>query len=79
MWRAVAMTLQKRAVERQRTTVLREFGGARLAEQLRLLPVGSVGIDGVHPIHVLHEREAGRSERIGDQKRARVGAVRRDA
>jgi hypothetical protein len=28
---------------------LGKFGGARLPEQLRLLPVGPIGITGVHP------------------------------
>ena len=68
--------LQECAVERQRALMLRELGGARLAEQLRLFSVGSLGIGGVHPIHVLHDREAGCSERVGEQKRA---GVMRDA
>ena len=71
--------LQERAVERKRALELRELSGARLAEQLCLLSVGSLGIGGVHPIHVLHDREAGRSERVGEQKRACVGPVSRDA
>ena len=58
---------------------LRKFGGARLPEQLRLLPVGTVGIGGVHPVHVLHDREAGGSQRVGKQKCAGVGPVERDA
>jgi len=58
---------------------MREVGDARLAEQLRLFSVGSLGIGGVHPIDVLHNRKAGRSERVGEQKRAGVGPVRRDA
>src|SRR5262249_35677522 len=79
MWRAVAMT--SRSVRSNGSVPLsfRELGGARFAEQLRLLPVGSLGIGGVDPIHVLDDREASRSERVGDQKRAGVGAVRRDA
>jgi len=70
---------EQRAVERQRAFVLREIGGARLAEQLRLLPTGAVGVGVIHPIHVLHDREAGRSERVGEQKRARVSPLSRDA
>ncbi len=71
--------LEQRAIERQRALVLCELVGAALAEQLRLLAVGPVGIGGVHPIHVLDDREARRSECIGDQKRAGVGPVNRDA
>jgi hypothetical protein len=71
--------LEERAVERQRALELRELGGARLAEQLRLLSVGSLRIGGVHPIDVLHDREAGHSERVGEQKRSCIGPVRRDA
>ena len=57
-----------------------ELGGAVVSRSnLRLLSVGSLGIGGVHPVHVLHDREAGRSERVGEQKRARVGPVGRDA
>src|SRR5262252_1223562 len=44
-----------------RTIELREVGDARLAEQLRLFSVGSLGIGGVHPIDVLHNRKAGRA------------------
>jgi len=71
--------LEKRAVERQRAFELRELGGARLAQQLCLLSLGSLGIGAVHPIHVLDDREAGRSERVGEQKRAvsaRCGGMR---
>jgi hypothetical protein len=71
--------LQERAVERQRALMLRELSGAGLTEQLRLFSVGSLGIGGVHPIDVLHDREAGRAERIGEQKRSCVGPVRGDA
>lgn len=71
--------LEERAIERQRALDLGKFGGARLPEQLRLLPVGPIGITGVHPVHVLHDREAGGSQRVGQQKRARVSPVQRDA
>ena len=70
---------QKRAVERQRALVLRELGGAGLAEQLRFFSIGSLGIGGVHPIHVLHDRQPSRSERVGEQKRSGVGPVMGDA
>ena len=71
--------LQERAVERQRALVLFEVGGARLGKQLRLLPAGALRIGVIHPINVLHDREAGRPERVGEQKRTCVGPVRRDA
>ena len=71
--------LEERAVERQRAFMLRELSGAVLAEQLRFFPVGPIRIGGVNPINVLHDRQAGSSERIGEQKRACVGAVRRNA
>jgi hypothetical protein len=59
--------------------VLYEVGGARLAKQLRLLPARALRVGVIHPINVLHDREACRSERISEQKRAGVGSVGRDA
>ena len=75
----VAHDLKERAIEWQRALQLRKFGGARLTEQLRLFPIGTLGISGVHPVHVLHDREARSSQRIGEQKCAGVGPVKRDA
>src|SRR6202035_4844096 len=69
----------ERAIERQRALELRKFGGARLPAELRLLPVGTMGIGGVHPVHVLHDREARSSQRVGQQKRAGVSPVEPDA
>jgi hypothetical protein len=74
----VCHDLDERTVDRQRALELCKVGSARLAEQLRLLSAGAFGVGGIHPIDVLHDREAGRSERVGEQKRARVGPVRRD-
>jgi hypothetical protein len=37
-----------------------------------------LGIGGVHPVHVLHDREAGGSQCIGEQECAGVGPVRWD-
>jgi hypothetical protein len=79
MWRAVAMTSRSARSNGSVPWSFARVGDARLTEQLRLLPVGPLGIGGVHPIHVLRDREAGRSERVGEQKRASVGPVRRDA
>ena len=44
--------LEERAIEWQRTLELRKFGGARLTEQLRLFPIGTLGVSGVHPVYV---------------------------
>ena len=71
--------LDQRAVDRQRAFMLGEVGGAGLAKQLRLLPAGAIGVGGVHPVDVLDDGQAGRAERVGEQERAGVGAVRRDA
>ena len=71
--------LEQRRVERQRALELCKVGGARLAKQLRLLSVGAVGVGVIHAIDVLHDREARRSKRVGEQKRAGVSPVRRDA
>ena len=71
--------IEERAIERQRSLELRKFGGTRLPKQLRLFAVGAVGISCVHPVHVLHDREAGSSQRVGEQKCASVGPVERDA
>ena len=60
--------------------VARRIRGKRLAlglsegDTARALRIGVI-----HPINVLHDREAYRSERIGEQKRARVSSVGRDA
>lgn len=51
---------------------LSEFGKIRLPEQLRLLPVGSIGIIGVNAIHVFHDREPCGSQRVREQKCAGV-------
>ncbi len=59
--------------------MLGEVGGARLADQLRLLPAGAVGIGVVYAVDVLDDGQAGRAERVGEQERAGVGPVRRDA
>jgi hypothetical protein len=67
------------AIERQRALPLREHGGRRFAYELGSLGVGAVRVFGVDAVHVLHDGEAGRSERVRKQKRARVSAVRRDA
>ena len=58
--------LEERAIEWQRALELRKFGGARFPEQLRLFPIGTLGIGGVHPVHVLHDREARSSQRISE-------------
>jgi hypothetical protein len=71
--------LEECTVERQRTLKFLKLGGARLAEELRPLPVGSMGISGVHPVHVLHDRKAGSSQRVSEQKCAGVCPVERDA
>ena len=42
-------------------------------------PRRGLGVGVIDPIHILHDRETGRSERVGEQKGARVGPVRRDA
>src|SRR5262249_23557662 len=56
--------LEERAIERQRALEVCKVGGARLPEQLRLFRVGTMGISGVHPVHILHDREAGSSQRV---------------
>jgi hypothetical protein len=71
--------LEERAIERQCALQFGKFGGARLPEQLRLFPIGTIGISGVHAVHVLDDREAGGSQRVGEQKCAGVGPVERDA
>jgi hypothetical protein len=71
--------LKERSVERERALELCEVGNARLREKLRLLPTRTLGVSSVHPIDVFHDREAGRSERVGEQKRTRVSAVIWDA
>ena len=60
--------LDERAVERQRALQLREVGGARLAQEFRLLSPGAIRIRVVDPVHVLHDRQAGRTERVGQQE-----------
>jgi len=46
---------------------------------LRLFPIGTMGVSGVHPVYVLHDRQASSSERIGEQECAGVGPVKGDA
>lgn len=41
--------LEERAVERQRGLVFREVGGARLADELRPLPIGAIRVDVINP------------------------------
>ncbi len=43
------------------------------------LPAGTLGVDVVESVYVLHDRKAGRSECVGQEKRAGIGPVRRDA
>ena len=71
--------LEESAIEWQRALEFRKFGGARLTEQSRLFPIGTMGISSVHPVHVLHDREASSSQRIGEQKCAGVGPMKGDA
>ncbi len=76
-WRAVAHDFEERAVERQRSLMLCEIGRARLAQHFRLLSVRTLRIGIVHAIDVLDDGEPRRAERVGEQKGAGVGAVRR--
>jgi hypothetical protein len=46
---------------------------------MRPLPVGPIGVGGVHSVHVFHDREAGSAQCVGEQKCAGVGPVERDA
>src|SRR5215470_16432181 len=74
----VRYDIEERTIQWERCLNLRKVGGARLPEQLCLFPVGPMGISGVHPIHVLHDREAASSQRVGEQKCASVASVQRD-
>src|SRR5262245_56495562 len=74
----VRYDIKERTIQWERALYLRKFGGARLPEQLCLFPVGPMGISCVPPIHVLHDREAASSQRVGEQKCAGVGSVQRD-
>ena len=71
--------LDERTVERQCALDLCEVDGARLAQQLCLPAAWAFWISGVNAIHIFHDREAGRTERVGDQKRSRVSPVNRYA
>ena len=67
--------LKKRTVERQRALELCKIGDVRLAQKLRLLSAGVLGVDGVHSIDVLHDREASRAQRVRQQECTRVSPV----
>src|SRR5262252_6524573 len=67
--------LKKRTVKGQRAVDLCEIDDVRLAEKLRLLAAGGVGVAGVHSIHVLYDREASRAQRVRQQERTRVSSV----
>ena len=69
--------LDERTVERQRSLVLREVGGACLAKQLRLLPVRALRWDRSPSTSSTMVRPA--AERVGEQKRARVSTVSGEA
>ena len=49
--------LKKCTVKRQRALELCKIHEVRLAQKLRLLSAGVLGVDGVHSIHVFHDRE----------------------
>src|SRR5215475_12388175 len=70
--------IKERTIQWERALYLRKVGGARLPEQLCLFPIGPIGISGVHPIHVFHDREAASSQRVGEQKCSGVGSMQRD-
>ena len=69
---------QERTVKRQCAWLFREFGITHLANQLRILSIGAIGIGAVHAIHILHDRETSCPKRIRDQERTRVRPVNRD-
>src|ERR1700722_14303198 len=70
--------LEKRGVERQRSLVFCEIGRARLAQQLRLLPIDALGVGIIHSVDIFDDRKARGAERVSEQKRAGVSAVNRD-
>ena len=59
--------------------MLYKVGRTRLAKQGRVLPAGALRVGVIHSINVLHNREACRSQRISEQKRAGVSSMGRDA
>ena len=67
--------LEKRSVKRQRALELCNIRDGRLAQKLRLLSAGALGVSGVHAVHVLHDREASGAQRVRQQECARVGPV----
>jgi len=70
---------EEHAIERQRSLVLCEVGGARLAKQFRLLPAGTLRVGVIHSVNILDDGKPCRSERVSNKKRAGVGAVGRNA
>jgi hypothetical protein len=56
--------LEKRTVKGQRTLELCKIDVCRLPQKLRLLSAGSLGVDGVYAIDVLHDREASSAQLV---------------
>ena len=67
--------LEESPIDRQRALELCQIGDARLAKQFCLLSIGAIGVRTIHTIDVLHDREAGRAQRVGEQKRAGISPV----
>ena len=67
--------LEKRTVERQRAPELCKIDDVGLAQKLRLLSARVLGVGGVHSVHVLHDREASRAQRVRQQECTRVSPV----
>ena len=67
--------LQKRAIKRQRALELCNIGDGRLAQQLRLLSAGALGVVGIYTVHVLHDCEASSAQRVRQQECPRVSPV----
>jgi hypothetical protein len=67
--------VEERTVKRQRTLELCNIGDGRLAQQLRLLSAGALGVVGIYTVHVLHDCEASSAQRVRQQECPRVSPV----